>query len=53
MSDPLYVTSHGNKLTVEFEYPEDNPQNYVEDITTALSYVGVFEGISRKDASLQ
>lgn len=48
----IFRTSHGNTLTIEFEYPEDNPQNYMEDITTALNYAGVFKGISREDANL-
>lgn len=53
MSEIIHQTSHGNTISIEFEYPEDNPQNYAEDITTALNYAGVFQGISRKDANLQ
>ena len=51
--DKIYESSHGNSLSIEFEYPEENPQNYADDITTALNYAGVFKGITQKDADLQ
>jgi len=51
--DQIYKTSHGNTLSIQFEYPEENPENYADDITTALSYTGVFSGISSKDANVQ
>jgi hypothetical protein len=39
-------TLHGNGLTIEFKYPEENPPDYISDVANALSYVGVFDGIS-------
>jgi len=51
--EQIHRTSHGNTISIEFEYPEENPQNYAEDITTALNYAGVFKGITIKDANLQ
>lgn len=51
MSQLIHTTSHGNTLSIEFEYPDENPQNYVEDIATALNYTGVFVGVAKKDAN--
>ncbi len=49
----LCKTSHGNTLSIEFEYPEQNHPEYVQDITKTLQYAGVFHGISTKDANLE
>lgn len=40
-----HKTSHGNTLRVQFEYPEENPNTFVSDITDALTYIGIFDGI--------
>lgn len=51
--ETIYQSSHGNTLSIEFEYPEDNPPDYVRDITTALVYAGVFAGIPKNVCQLE
>lgn len=38
----------GKSSVIEFteEYPEANPESALQDITRALAYAGVFDGIS-------
>lgn len=45
----VFSTSHGNTLTVEYIYPNDNPEAYIADITDVLTYIGIFQNIGQID----
>lgn len=49
ISSTIFRTSHGNTLRVIFEYPKENPPNYIADITHALNYAGVFKNIQKPE----
>lgn len=44
--EAIHRTSHGNSLRIEFEYPETNPENYVANITNAMIYANIFNGVN-------
>ena len=47
-----FTTTAGNSFVIEFIYPEENPERYVEDITKALNYAGVFVGIKKESTGI-
>ena len=32
-------------ISVKVTYPEENPTNYIEDISSACSYIGLFDNL--------
>jgi len=41
----------GNTLNIHFVYPEVNPKDFVDNISDALFYAGVFDGFIKSDTS--
>ena len=43
MSDTL-IFSH-SEISFNVHYPDDNPENFVEDITNTMDYLGLFDSL--------
>lgn len=40
-------SNRGNTLEIHFAYPEENSEQTMNEITTGLSYCGLFQGIPK------
>ena len=46
MCDTVTIENQlGNVLHIKFSYPRENPDDYVKNISDALYYTGVLDGI--------
>lgn len=52
MSQSITIENQlGNTLSIHFVYPEINPKDFVNNISDALFYTGIFDGFIKSDTS--
>jgi hypothetical protein len=43
----MTIVTRFSEIEVSFRYPDENPSDAIQQITTCLNYVGAFEGIKQ------
>lgn len=41
------IRTPSSDIELKVNYPEENPENYVEDITDTLRHIGIFDDITK------
>jgi hypothetical protein len=48
LKDTRIANTCHSEITFEAHYPEENPKKWQRDISNALSYTGVFDGLESR-----
>ncbi len=41
------ISTPSSDIEFKVNYPEKNPENYIEDITDTMRHIGIFDGITQ------